>query len=190
MVGRDAEFFDRAVRRLHGVDGNDPARAAAGDRGVQGIATAAGCQLVAACDLAVAAERARFAATGVRSASSARRRGWRFAKVGRKRALEMLVTGDPIAAATARDRGSSTGSSPADQLEDAVSTLVAADRCVEPTHGGGSAKRRSTQQVELDEHGAYELTRRVMAGERASRRRTGRDKRLPKRKRPPTWSGS
>ena len=50
-------FYQRAVRHLHRADGGDPPAAAAGDRAAcTGIATAAGCQLVAACDLAVAAE--------------------------------------------------------------------------------------------------------------------------------------
>src|SRR5262245_5088279 len=69
---------------------------------VQGIATAAGCQLVASCDLAVAAEEARFATPGGKG-------GWFCTTpmvavaraVGRKRALEMLFTGDPIDAPTA-----------------------------------------------------------------------------------------
>src|SRR5216117_1004947 len=69
---------------------------------VQGLATAAGCQLVASCDLAVAAEEAQFATPGGRG-------GWFCTTpmvavaraVGRKRALEMLFTGDPIDARTA-----------------------------------------------------------------------------------------
>src|SRR2546430_892351 len=69
---------------------------------VQGVATAAGCQLVASCDLAVAAEEATFATPGGKG-------GWFCTTpmvavaraVGRKRALEMLLTGDPVDAATA-----------------------------------------------------------------------------------------
>ena len=58
MIGRDARFYQRAVRRLHRADGDDPGVPQPVIAKVHGIATAAGCQLVAACDLAVAAEQA------------------------------------------------------------------------------------------------------------------------------------
>src|SRR6202034_481536 len=73
---------------------------------VAGIATAAGCQLVATCDLAVAASSATFATPGVKiglfctTPMVARTRG-----IGRKRAMEMLLTARPIDAATAADWG-------------------------------------------------------------------------------------
>jgi enoyl-CoA hydratase/carnithine racemase len=69
---------------------------------VQGIATAAGCQLVAACDLAVAAEDARFATPGVRIGLFCTTPAVEVVRaVGRTRAMEMLLTGDPIDAPTA-----------------------------------------------------------------------------------------
>src|SRR5947209_271909 len=84
---------------------------------VQGLATAAGCQLVASCDLAVAAEGATFATPGGKA-------GWFCTTpmvavaraVGRKRALEMLLTGDIIHAHTAADWGLVNRVVPADQL--------------------------------------------------------------------------
>ena len=73
---------------------------------VHGFATAAGCQLVAACDLAVAGARARFAPPGVRIGLFCTTPMVEVARaVGRKRAMELLLTGEPIDAETARDWG-------------------------------------------------------------------------------------
>ncbi len=73
---------------------------------VQGIATAAGCQLVAACDLAVAAASARFATPGVRVGLFCTTPMVEVARaVGRKRAMQMLLTGDLIDAPTAAEWG-------------------------------------------------------------------------------------
>jgi enoyl-CoA hydratase/carnithine racemase len=73
---------------------------------VEGLATAAGCQLVASCDLAVAGESARFAVPGGRGGWFCTTPGVALARaVSRKRALEMLLTGDPIDARTAAEWG-------------------------------------------------------------------------------------
>ena len=73
---------------------------------VQGIATAAGCQLVASCDLAVASEAASFATPGVDIGLFCSTPMVALSRnVPRKRAMEMLLTGEPIPAATARDIG-------------------------------------------------------------------------------------
>ena len=73
---------------------------------VHGIATAAGCQLVAACDLAIASEDARFATPGVRIGLFCSTPMVEVSRaIGRKRALEMLLTGDLIDAPTAADWG-------------------------------------------------------------------------------------
>ena len=73
---------------------------------VQGMATAAGCQLVAACDLAVAAESARFATPGVKIGLFCTTPMVEVARVvGRTRAMEMLLTGEPIDAHAALDWG-------------------------------------------------------------------------------------
>src|SRR5205807_2730693 len=73
---------------------------------VHGVATAAGCQLVAACDLAVATSDAHFATPGVNIGLFCTTPMVPVVRaVGRKRALEMLLTGDPIDAATAADWG-------------------------------------------------------------------------------------
>jgi enoyl-CoA hydratase/carnithine racemase len=129
---------------------------------VQGIATAAGCQLVAACDLAVAAETARFATPGVRIGLFCSTPMVPLSRaIGRKRALEMLLTGEPITAATARDWGRVNRVVPADAVEREVADLVAA---IARSSGMvvGIGKEAFYSQIELDEHRAYDLTKAVM----------------------------
>ena len=73
---------------------------------VQGVATAAGCQLVASCDLAVASEAASFATPGVDIGLFCSTPMVALSRnIPRKRAMEMLLTGEPVSAATARDIG-------------------------------------------------------------------------------------
>lgn len=93
---------------------------------VQGLATAAGCQLVAACDLAVAAEGARFATPGVRIGLFCTTPMVEVARaLGRARATQMLFTGDPIDAATALEWGLVTRVVAADALDGATAELAA-----------------------------------------------------------------
>jgi len=85
---------------------------------VQGMATAAGCQLVAMCDLAVAAEDARFATSGVNYGLFCATPSVALSRnVGRKAAFEMLVTGDFISAQQAEQQGLINRAVPADQLD-------------------------------------------------------------------------
>lgn len=92
---------------------------------VQGLATAAGCQLVAACDLAVAADDARFATPGVRIGLFCTTPMVEVARaVGRSRAAAMLFTGDPIDAATALEWGLVGHVVPAGGLEEAAASLA------------------------------------------------------------------
>ena len=113
MVGRDAAFYERLfdvctvmMETIHRVPQPVIAK-------VHGIATAAGCQLVAACDLAVAAEGTRFATPGVKIGLFCSTPMVPVSRaVGRKRALELLLTGEPIDAETACRWGSSTTSCP------------------------------------------------------------------------------
>ena len=121
MSGRDPEFYDELFRTcgelmmaIHRLP--QPVIAS-----VQGIATAAGCQLVAACDLAVASEAARFATPGVRVGLFCTTPMVEVARVvGRRRALQMLLTGEPIDAPTAAAWG-------------LVNEVVAADRLADRT---------------------------------------------------------
>jgi enoyl-CoA hydratase/carnithine racemase len=92
---------------------------------VQGLATAAGCQLVAACDLVVAAEGARFGSPGVKTGLFCTTPMVEVARtVGRKRAMEMLLTGDPIDAPTALAWGLVNRVVPADRLDDEAAALA------------------------------------------------------------------
>ena len=92
---------------------------------VHGLATAAGCQLVAMCDLAVASVDARFAVSGINVGLFCSTPAVALSRnVGRKQAFEMLVTGDFIDAETARERGLVNRVVPADQLDAEIEKLV------------------------------------------------------------------
>jgi enoyl-CoA hydratase/carnithine racemase len=155
---------------------------------VHGIATAAGCQLVAACDLVVAAEEARFATPGVKIGLFCSTPMVPVSRaVGRKRALELLLTGEPIRAATAMDWGLVNRVVPAAELDAAVTELV--EKIAEASSFTVSlGKRAFYAQVERDEHGAYEHTREVMTENAlAADAQEGMGAFLEKR--PPTWRG-
>ncbi|MEZ5259302.1 MAG: enoyl-CoA hydratase-related protein [Ilumatobacteraceae bacterium] len=93
---------------------------------VHALATAAGCQLVATCDLAIAAESAGFALPGGKGGLYCHTPLVAVARqIGRKRALEMSMTGDPIDAHTAADWGLINRAVPDDELDDAVADLMA-----------------------------------------------------------------
>ena len=163
LVGRDAEFYDRLfdectrlMEAIHLVPQPVIAR-------VHGVATAAGCQLVAACDLAIAEEGARFATPGVRIGLFCSTPMVPLSRaIGRKRALEMLLTGRMVDAATARDWGLINDVVPADELDAAVAAL--AERVAEASPRTlAIGKQAFYEQVERDEAGAYELTKGVMA---------------------------
>ena len=92
---------------------------------VHALATAAGCQLVASCDLAIAAESAAFAIPGGKGGLFCHTPLVAVARnIGRKRALEMALTGDPIDAATAADWGLINRVVPDDELDAAVADLI------------------------------------------------------------------
>ena len=93
---------------------------------VQGMATAAGCQLVAQCDLALAADTARFATSGVNYGLFCATPGVALSRnIGRKAAFEMLVGGDFISASQAQTQGLINHAVPADQLDAALEHMVA-----------------------------------------------------------------
>jgi enoyl-CoA hydratase/carnithine racemase len=155
---------------------------------VHGVATAAGCQLVAACDLAVAADDARFATPGVKIGLFCSTPMVPLSRaIGRKRALEMLLTGDLVDARTALEWGLVNRVVPAERLEDAVLELVEKiDRSSPLTVGIG--KEAFYAQVELDEHRAYDLTKSVMAmNSLAADAQEGMCAFLEKRR--PSWKG-
>jgi len=135
---------------------------------VQGVATAAGCQLVAACDLAVASDTATFAVSGVRIGLFCSTPMVPLTRaIGRKRALQMLLTGEPVDAATALDWGLVNRVVPAAELDAAVDELVAQIVRFSP-RVVGLGKRAFYDQIERAEADAYEVVQPVMAANAAA----------------------
>lgn len=130
---------------------------------VQGIATAAGCQLVAMCDLAVAAAEARFAVSGVNLGLFCSAPGVALSRnVARKFAFEMLVTGDFIGAAEARDKGLVNRVVPAVELDAEVERLL--ERIVhKPRAAIALGKQLFYRQLEKGIEVAYDDAARTMA---------------------------
>ncbi len=130
---------------------------------VHGIATAAGCQLVAQCDLAVAAEEARFATSGINVGLFCSTPAVPLSRnVPRKRAFEMLVTGDFIDAATAADWGLINQVVPAAELDGAVATL--AQKIVDKSAAAIAAGKQLVYvQLEKGMAEAYSQAAHVMA---------------------------
>ncbi|MBM7366414.1 enoyl-CoA hydratase [Gordonia hydrophobica] len=130
---------------------------------VQGMALAAGCQLVATCDLAVAADTARFSTPGVRIGLFCSTPMVPLSRaIGRKRAMQMLLTGDMIDAATAVDWGLINSAVPAEELESTVAEL--AER-IGQFSGDTLAigKRAFYDQIDRTEPDAYAEMSAVMA---------------------------
>jgi len=130
---------------------------------VHGLATAAGCQLVASADLAVASENAGFVAPGGKG-------GWfchtpmvAIARnIGRKRAMEMALSGDVIDARTALDWGLVNRVVPADQLDSATADLL--ERVtLGSAESKGIGKQALYAQIDLDQPKAYAYAVEVMA---------------------------
>ena len=130
---------------------------------VQGIATAAGCQLVAACDLAIAAEEATFATPGVKIGLFCTTPMVALTRaIGRKRALQMLVTGDPVDARTAAEWGLINQAVPASELEAATRKLAAKVAEVSSLVVA-IGKQAFYTQVDLDTPKAYAYAKEVMS---------------------------
>ena len=188
MVDRDAQFYDdlfevctELMDAVHTVP--QPVIAE-----VAGVATAAGCQLVAACDLAVASTESTFATPGVRIGLFCSTPMVPISRaVGRKRAMEMLLTGDPIDAATAAAWGLVNRVVPPDELRAAVDEL--AGRITRfSDHTIAIGKQTFYRQLDCGEPEAYDLTRQVMAANAATAdAQEGIDAFLAKRS--PSWSG-
>lgn len=130
---------------------------------VHALATAAGCQLVATCDLAVAAESASFALPGGKGGLFCHTPVVAVSRnVGRKRALEMALTGDRIDATTAADWGLINRVVPDDELDDAVADLMR--RATQGSAASkGMGKHAFYAQVGLPQDQAYTLAIEVMA---------------------------
>jgi enoyl-CoA hydratase/carnithine racemase len=130
---------------------------------VQGLATAAGCQLVATCDLAVASEEASFATPGIRIGLFCSTPMVALTRsIGRKRAMEMLLTGETISAHTAAEWGLVNRVVPAANLRSATWSL--AERIAEASPVVvGMGKNAFYRQVELDQAHAYALAGQTMS---------------------------
>jgi enoyl-CoA hydratase/carnithine racemase len=130
---------------------------------VHALATAAGCQLVATCDLAIAADTAGFAIPGGKGGLFCHTPLVAVARnIGRKRALEMAMTGDAIDAATAADWGLINRAVPPDQLEAATLDLI--NRATRgSTESKAMGKQGYYRQMELAQPQAYALAGEIMA---------------------------
>lgn len=129
---------------------------------VAGVATAAGCQLVAACDLAVASSRATFATPGVRIGLFCSTPMVALTRaIGRKRAMEMLLTGEPIDAQTALAWGLVNHVVSPEGLHDATLALA---RKIASASGEIVAVGKAAfyAQIDLDQPRAYAYTKEVM----------------------------
>ncbi len=155
---------------------------------VHGVATAAGCQLVASCDLAVAESGARFATPGVKIGLFCSTPMVPLSRaIGPKRAMEMLLTGSLVDARTAADWGLVNRVVEPDGLDAAVSELTARIADASPlTIGIG--KEAFYRQIDVDRRQAYDLTKSVMTlNAMTNDAQEGMSAFLDKR--PPAWTG-
>ena len=130
---------------------------------VQGAAAAAGCQLVAQCDLAVASEAARFVTSGVTWGFFCSTPGVAVGRnLSRKHAMEMLVTGEPIDAHRALEWGLVNRLVPAAQL-DLETEKLARQIAEKPQATVAAGKRAFYQQMDLGLEKAYELASGVIS---------------------------
>ncbi len=130
---------------------------------VHGIATAAGCQLVATCDLAIAADDARFATPGVNLGLFCSTPMVALSRnVNRKQAMEMLLTGEMISAREAAEIGLVNRAVPDDQLDSEVAGICRHVLSKSP-HVIKIGKEAFYRQLEMGVEDAYEYTAAVMA---------------------------
>ncbi|MEX8494927.1 enoyl-CoA hydratase [Sphaerotilus sp.] len=130
---------------------------------VHGVATAAGCQLVATCDLAVAVETARFAVSGVNLGLFCSTPSVALSRnVGRKTAFEMLVTGEFLSANEALAKGLVNRVVPADALDAEVERL-AASIVAKPRAAVAMGKALFYRQLEMGTEAAYQTAVQTMA---------------------------
>jgi enoyl-CoA hydratase/carnithine racemase len=156
---------------------------------VHGVATAAGCQLVASADLAVAADTARFATPGVNIGLFCSTPMVALSRaVGRKAAMEMLLTGDLISAERAREIGLINRVVPADVLDDTAHALARQIAAKSPLTVA-IGKEAFYRQAEMDLSDAYDYAAQVMTRNMLARDAVeGIDAFLGKRE--PSWTGT
>lgn len=163
MLGRDVsayrEIFDVCTEMMQKVQ-QIPQPVVAE---ISGIATAAGCQLVASCDLAIAADDSRFATPGVKIGLFCTTPMVALTRaIGRKRAMEMLLTGEFVDAETAADWGLINRAVPKDRLHDEA--LALARKVAEASKFVvGLGKAAFYAQIDLDQPKAYAYAKEVMS---------------------------
>ena len=158
-VTRFREIFDLCVRMMEKVQSIPQPVIAE----VDGIATAAGCQLVATCDLAIASDGSRFATPGVKNGLFCTTPMVALSRaIGRKRAMEMLLTGEFVDAETAVAWGLINRAVPAERLRDEVDALA---RKIVAASGFtiGLGKSAFYAQIDLDQPKAYAYAKEVMS---------------------------
>ena len=163
MVGRDPEFYRRLFDGCTELMTTIQAIPQPVIAEVHGIATAAGCQLVATCDLVVAAEEARFATPGVRIGLFCSTPMVALSRsVGQKKAMEMLLTGDFISAEEARAEGLVNRVVSSEELGNASRKL--AEKIAEASPlVVGVGKQAFYRQLEMPTEQAYAYTKEVMS---------------------------
>jgi enoyl-CoA hydratase/carnithine racemase len=149
---------------------------------VQGAAAAAGCQLVAQCDLAIASDTAKFVTSGVTWGFFCSTPGVAVGRnLQRKHAMEMLLTGEPIDAARALEWGLINKVVAADRLDEAVMDLARV-LAAKPPATVAAGKRAFYQQMDLGLERAYALASGVIAASFAHEEgRAGTDAFIEKR---------
>jgi enoyl-CoA hydratase/carnithine racemase len=163
MVGREPDFyrhlFDVCCELMETIQGIPQPVIAQ----VHGVATAAGCQVVATCDLVVASEEARFATPGVRIGLFCSTPMVALSRaIGQKKAMEMLLTGEFISASEALEEGLVNRVVSAEELEAEARAL--AEKIVEASPlVVGLGKQAFYRQLEMPTQQAYAYTKEVMS---------------------------
>jgi enoyl-CoA hydratase/carnithine racemase len=163
MVGRDPEFyrhlFDVCCELMETIQAIPQPVIAR----VHGVATAAGCQLAATCDLVVASEEARFATPGVKIGLFCSTPMVALSRaVGQKKAMEMLLTGDFISAEEALAEGLVNKVVPSEELEAETQKLAGKIAEASPLVVG-VGKQAFYRQIEMPLEQAYAYTKEVMS---------------------------
>lgn len=188
MVGQTPEFYQREFAICCALMETIVALPQPVIAQVHGVATAAGCQLVATCDLVVAAEEARFATPGVKIGLFCSTPMVALSRaVGAKKAMEMLLTGELISAREAREAGLVNRVVPAAELADAARALADRIAAASPLVVG-LGKQAFYRQIDMPLHEAYAYASEVMAANAAlADAQEGMCAFLEKRA--PTWRG-
>src|SRR2546421_8990379 len=188
MIDRDAAFYQRLFGVCSEVMETIQSIPQPVIAEVHAIATAAGCQLVASCDLAIASTEARFATPGVKIGLFCTTPMVALTRaIGAKKAMEMLLTGEPISASEALDAGLVNRVVPPGELRAATRSI--ADRIISSSsYVVGLGKKAFYRQIRLPQSEAYAYASEVMCqNASAEDAQEGMTAFLEKRR--PGWTG-